>query len=81
MSEALTFWDHLDELRTSLFRIICAVALFAVIAFVMKEELFGIILAPRSSDFITYGADRAVYDTHANGYLCRTADSLTLYII
>lgn len=54
MSEALTFWDHLDELRTSLFRIICAVALFAVIAFVMKEELFGIILAPRSSDFITY---------------------------
>ena len=54
MSEALTFWDHLDELRTSLFRIICAVALFAVIAFVMKEELYGIILAPRSSDFITY---------------------------
>lgn len=54
MSEALTFWDHLDELRTSLFRIICAIALFAVIAFVMKEELFGIILAPRSSDFITY---------------------------
>ena len=54
MSEALTFWDHLDELRTSLFRIICAVALFSVIAFVMKEELFGIILAPRSSDFITY---------------------------
>ena len=54
MSEALTFWDHLDELRTSLFRIICAVALFAVIAFVMKAELFGIILAPRSSDFITY---------------------------
>jgi sec-independent protein translocase protein TatC len=54
MSEALTFWDHLDELRTSLFRIICAVALIAVIAFVMKEELFGIILAPRSSDFITY---------------------------
>lgn len=54
MSEALTFWDHLDELRNSLFRIICAVALFAVIAFVMKEELFGIILAPRSSDFITY---------------------------
>ena len=54
MSETLTFWDHLDELRTSLFRIICAVALFAVIAFVMKEELFGIILAPRSSDFITY---------------------------
>lgn len=54
MSEALTFWDHLDELRTSLFRIICAVALFAIIAFVMKEELFGIILAPRSSDFITY---------------------------
>ena len=50
----LTFWDHLDELRNSLLRIICAVVLFAIIAFVMKEELFGVVLAPRSSDFITY---------------------------
>ena len=50
----MTFWDHLDELRTSLFRIAVAVVLFGIIVFFMKEELFGIVLAPRSSDFITY---------------------------
>lgn len=28
--------------------------LFAIIAFVLKDELFAIVLAPRSSDFLTY---------------------------
>jgi sec-independent protein translocase protein TatC len=31
-----------------------AVVVLAVIAFLMKEELFSIVLAPRSSDFVTY---------------------------
>ncbi len=50
----ITFWDHLDELRFSLFRILGAIALFGIIAFVLKDELFAVVLAPRSSDFITY---------------------------
>lgn len=50
----MTFWDHLDELRTSLFRILGAIALFGIMAFVLKDELFAVVLAPRSSDFITY---------------------------
>ena len=54
MSEPLTFWDHLDELRGTIFRIICAVVLFGIVAFLLKDELFSIVLAPRSSDFITY---------------------------
>ena len=54
MSEPLTFWDHLDELRSSLLRMLCAVVLFGIIAFCLKDELFAIVLAPRSSDFITY---------------------------
>ena len=54
MSEALTFWDHLDELRSSLFRMLCAVVLFGITAFCLKDELFAVVLAPRSSDFITY---------------------------
>ena len=49
-----TFWDHLDELRFSLFRILGAIALFGIMAFVLKDELFAVVLAPRSSDFITY---------------------------
>ena len=54
MSEPLTFWDHLDELRSSLLRMLGVTALFAIIAFVLKDELFAIVLAPRSSDFLTY---------------------------
>ena len=54
MNEPLTFWDHLDELRTSLVRIICAIALFGIVAFALKDELFAVVLAPRSRDFVTY---------------------------
>ena len=50
----ITFWDHLDELRFSLFRILGAIALFGIMAFVLKDELFAVVLGPRSSDFITY---------------------------
>jgi len=52
--EALTFWDHLDVLRSALIRMACVVVLFGVIAFMLKEELFAVVLAPRSSDFVTY---------------------------
>lgn len=54
MSEPLTFWDHLDELRSSLFRMLGVTVLFGIIAFVLKDELFAVVLAPRSSDFLTY---------------------------
>ena len=53
-SEGLTFWDHLDVLRSSLIRMAVAVAVLAVAAFVLKEQLFSVVLAPRSSDFVTY---------------------------
>ena len=52
--EVLTFWDHLDELRSSLFRMGAVVAVLMVIAFIMKEQLFAVVLAPRSGDFVTY---------------------------
>lgn len=50
----MTFWDHLDVLRSSLIRMAVAIIVCAIGAFVMKEELFSIVLAPRSSDFVTY---------------------------
>ena len=52
--EGLTFWDHLDVLRSSLIRMAVAVAVLAVAAFALKEQLFSVVLAPRSSDFVTY---------------------------
>ena len=50
----MTFWDHLDVLRSSLIRIAIAIVVCAIGAFIMKDELFSIVLAPRSSDFVTY---------------------------
>lgn len=49
-----SFWDHLDELRTYLIRIIIVVLVGAIVAFAMKTEVFALILAPSKSDFITY---------------------------
>ena len=53
-TDSLTFWDHLDVLRSSLIRMGVAVVVFAVAAFCLKDELFSVVLAPRSSDFVTY---------------------------
>jgi len=50
----LTFWEHLDVLRSSLLRIVAAVAVMAVVAFALKTELFAVVLAPRTSQFVTY---------------------------
>ena len=49
-----TFWEHLDELRKVIFKSLAVVAVFAVVAFLCKEQLFGVLLAPSKSDFATY---------------------------
>lgn len=51
---ALTFWDHLDELRGCLIRIAIVTAACGLAAFFFKEEMFRIVLAPGKEDFITY---------------------------
>lgn len=54
MSEQATFWEHLDELRSVIIRSLTVVLVAAVAAFLLKDELFAIVLAPRSSDFISF---------------------------
>ena len=54
MTEPQTFWDHLDVLRASLIHMAIVVTGFTVVAFLMKDTLFSIVLAPRSSHFVTY---------------------------
>ncbi len=49
-----TFWDHLDALRSCLFKIALVTVSLSVIAFCFKDLLFDVVLAPRESDFITY---------------------------
>ena len=50
----MTFWDHLDELRAVIIRALVVTTLAAAVAFCLKDELFAVVLAPRTSDFITY---------------------------
>ena len=51
----MSFWDHLEEFRWTLIRIIIAVVTFSIAGFVVIPRIFdSIILAARSSDFVTY---------------------------
>ena len=55
MAQEMSFWDHLDALRRTLFRIALVVALLMVIVFINKSLVFDtLVFAPRSSDFILY---------------------------
>jgi sec-independent protein translocase protein TatC len=64
-----TFWDHLDELRKVLFRIIIVVTAVMIVTFLNKELLFDIVLAPHKSDFIIYR------------FFCRLSEMISLAVI
>ncbi|MCK4661797.1 MAG: twin-arginine translocase subunit TatC [Bacteroidales bacterium] len=66
----MTFWEHLDELRSVLIRSIIAIGIFSVIAFFFKEFIYDtVILGPRKSDFFT------------NSLLCSLGDILNSSIL
>ena len=50
-----TFGEHLDVLRKVLFRIVVLSFVIAIAVFFFKEAIFKWLLAPCTSDFITYG--------------------------
>ncbi len=50
----LTFWEHLDELRAVIMRIVVCMTVLAIVFFCLKDLLFDIVLAPSSDDFILY---------------------------
>lgn len=53
-TEGQTFWDHLDVLRSCLWRILLAMVAGGITAFCLKEPIFSIVLAPSCSDFPLY---------------------------
>lgn len=53
-ANGMSFWEHLDVLRGVLIKAVVAVALCSAAAFAFKDEVFSIILAPRSNTFFTY---------------------------
>jgi sec-independent protein translocase protein TatC len=51
----MTFWDHLDELRKVLFRVVGVWFVLAIGYFIAMPYLFDhVILAPCHNDFIFY---------------------------
>lgn len=50
----MSFWDHLDELRRVLMRIILVTAVIGIGVFMFKDEVFAAVLAPSKGDFVTY---------------------------
>lgn len=50
----MSFWDHLDVLRSYLVRLLLVCLVFGILAFCFKDTLFRIVLAPGSDDFVTY---------------------------
>lgn len=49
-----SFWDHLDALRSVIIKVIIVWTVVSVVAFIFKEQLFDIVLAPKSDNFVTY---------------------------
>ena len=71
MPENLSFWEHLDELRGVLIRSLCAWLGFSVIAFLLKDQLFAILLRPLDSDQTLINLDiTAQFVTHIRVSLC-----------
>ena len=53
--DEMSFWDHLDELRAHIIRIVVALLALTTVGLIIIPKIFDtIILAPTSSDFITY---------------------------
>ena len=51
----MSFWDHLDDLRLTLFRIAIGIIVCMILVFANKGLVFDdILLAPTSSDFVIY---------------------------
>lgn len=53
-NQMMTFGGHLEVLRRMLFRVLSAIAVFAVAIFCFKDQTFSLLLAPSKSSFCLY---------------------------
>lgn len=53
-ADEMSFWEHLEVLRWHIIRIIVAVVVLAIVAYIYEDVIFDkIILAPKNPDFLT----------------------------
>ena len=50
----MSFWDHLEALRGTLFRSVLAIVLLSIIFLCIPDQLFRAVLWPTSQDFVLY---------------------------
>lgn len=70
-SNILTFGEHLDVLRKVLMKVACAVAVFMIVVFCFKDEVFKFLLGPCESNFATFEVLRKL--------LAHISNNITLY--
>ncbi len=64
----MSFWEHLEALRWTIFRSVIALLAFAIIAFVAMPYLYdSVIMAPTRPDFFLYN------------YLCKLSSGLSFF--
>lgn len=71
MPDNLSFWEHLDELRSVLLKSLCAWLIASVAAFCLKDWLFDFLLAPLGANQKLINIDvTAQFFTHVQVSLC-----------
>ncbi len=65
----MTFWEHLDELRGCIVKVVIAALIGTVVAFFFKDALFYAVLAPKGEDFVTYRLFDAITKHHSSFYV------------
>ena len=69
--DGLSFWDHLDELRSALLKSLGAWLVASVVAFVCKEPLFAVLMKPLGAEQKLINIDvTAQFVTHVQVALC-----------
>lgn len=58
--DEMSFWEHVEVLRASLIKMAIVIMLCSVMAFLFKEEMFSVLLAPKNDAFITYSLFRRI---------------------
>jgi len=59
-TQEMTFWDHLDVLRGVILKTLAVALAGFVVAFVLRDPLFRLILAPSRPDFCFYSIVRSI---------------------
>lgn len=74
-----SFWETLDKIRGSLFRVVIALLIFSTLSFIAKDIIFNqILLAPSKANFVTYNILCQIGETLGQTNLCMSNLNLSI---